>query len=56
MTEKPDSGISSSSIPFFGTGGSSLQNSNEKTAVRVKKRRSAEKAVSDYWRYNLLKN
>jgi hypothetical protein len=54
--EKPDSGISSSSIPSFGTTGSSLQKGNEKTAKSVKKRRSTEKPVSDYWRYNLLKN
>jgi len=54
--EKPDSGISSSSIPFFGTGGSSLQKGNEITAGQVKKRRSTEKPVSNYWRYNFLKD
>jgi hypothetical protein len=54
--EKPDSGISSSSICLFGTGGSSLQKGNEITAERVKERRSTQKPVSDYSRYNLLKN
>jgi hypothetical protein len=54
--EKPDSGISSSSIPFFGTRGSSLQKGNEIMAGQVKKKRSTEKPVSDYSSYNLLKN
>jgi hypothetical protein len=55
--EKLDNGISNSSIPFFGTTGSALQRGSEKPlGGKKEKRRLIKKPVSDYWRYNLLKN
>jgi hypothetical protein len=55
--EKLDNGISNSSIPFFGTTSSALQIGSEKPlGGKKEKRRLIKKPVSDYSRYNLLKN
>jgi hypothetical protein len=38
LIEKPDSGISNSSIPLFGTAGSALQSDSEEPQEKIEKK------------------
>jgi hypothetical protein len=52
--EKPDSGILSSSIPFFGTRGSALQEIAKNRWEEEREKKIDLKSFLDYSRSNLL--